>query len=63
MSSIDEIIHDAQDLIHALQNTSPVSPPDKIGNTHKEELIFLAEIFVKATSPAVPLRVPFRGTH
>ena len=61
MSSTDATINAAHDLIHAVYNPSPDIPLLTLGNSHKEELISLAEIFGKSTSPAVPPRVPVRG--
>ena len=60
MSSTDATIHVAQDLIHALQNPEPASPLVALVNSHKEALIFLADIFGTITSPAVPPRVSVR---
>ena len=61
MSSIDAIIHAAKDWIRALKNLAPTSPLVTIWNALKESLGYLADIFIKATSPEVPLRVPFNG--
>ena len=63
MSSTDATIHASRDLIHAIQNTAPEIPLFKIGNSHKEALIYLAEILGKTSSPEVPQRVPFRGSY
>ena len=63
MSSTDATIHAAHDLIHSLQNSESESPPVTLENTHKESLRSLSGIFVKATSPAVPPRVPARGSY
>ena len=63
MSSTDTIIHSAQALIHVIYNPEPASPLVKLINLNKEELIYLADIFVKATSPAVPPKVPVRGSY
>ena len=63
MSSTDAIIHAAQDLFNALKDPSPDIPVGTPGNSHKEALKYLAEIFGKATSPTVPPRVPVRGSH
>ena len=60
MSSMDATYHAAQYLIHTLQNPEPATPLVKLGNGHKEALNTLAEIFIKANPPAVPLRVPVR---
>ena len=60
MYSIDATFHAAQNLTYVLQNTAPANPLSKLGNVHKESLRTLAEIFSKATPPAIPLRVPFR---
>ena len=57
MSSTDDTIHAAQDLVQALQNPAPARPLVKLGNEHKEALIYLSDIFGKAISPAVPPRV------
>ena len=61
MSSTEATIHAAQYLIRALQNPAPAIPLATLGNAHKEALRSLAEIFGKATSPAIPLRMPVRG--
>ena len=63
MSSTDATIHAAQDLIHALDNSSPESQLVTLGNSQKEEFISLLEILGKATSPAVPPKVPIRGSY
>ena len=47
----------AEDIIHELRNPAPISPLVTLGNLHKEAMISLAEIFVKATSQELPLRV------
>ena len=58
MLSTDATIHAEQDLIHALQNPAPDRTLVKLENVNKEALISLSEIFGKATSKAVPQRVP-----
>ena len=63
MSSTDTTIHDGHDLIYALWNTLLAKQIVKLGNSHKEALISLAEIFRKATPPAVPPRVLVRGVY
>ena len=63
MSPTYATIHAAQDLIHALQNPAPASLPVALGNAQKESVIYLAEIFGKATYPSVPPRVPVRGAY
>ena len=63
MSSTDAIIHAAQDLIHALQNLAPANPIVTLGNSFKETLRHPADIFSKATYPAVPLSVPVKGAY
>ena len=60
MSSIDSTYHAAQDLKYLLHNPSPSSPLVKLGHRHKEALKTLADIFRKASPPAVPPRVPVR---
>ena len=45
MSSTDAKIYVAQDLIHTLQNTAPASQLVKLGNSHMESLISLADIW------------------
>ena len=49
ISSTDATIHTAQDLIYTLHNPAIEIPLGKIGNSHKEALISLAEKFRKAT--------------
>ena len=44
-------------------NQAPESPLVTQGNYQKESLVNLEEIFRKATTPAVPSRVPFRGAY
>ena len=63
MSFTDAIIHASQDLIYALQNTTPGSPLVKQGNEHKEALITLSKKSRKANPLEVPPRVPFRGEY
>ena len=63
MSTTDATIHATQDLIHSLQNSEPARPLFTLVNSHKESLRSLSEIFIKATSAAVPLRVPIQGTN
>ena len=63
MSSKDTIIHDAHDLICALHNPAPAISLVKLGNSHKEALRTLSEIFRKQTPPAVPPRVLVRGAY
>ena len=52
MSFTDDAIHTAQYLIRALKNTAPASPLVTLGNSHKETLISLANIFEKSTLSA-----------
>ena len=47
MSSTDAPIHDAHNLIHALQNTAPARPLVKLGNAQKEALRYQSGIFGK----------------
>ena len=63
MFSTDATIHTAQDLIYSIQKPAQASPLFKLENAHKEALISLAEIFIKATPPVVPPRVPVRGSY
>ena len=63
ISSTNATIHAAQDLIHALQTPEPASPLVTLENAHKEALIYLADIFGKSTSPAVPPRVPVNQAY
>ena len=58
ISSIDDTIHAAQDLVFVLQYPSPVVPLVTLVNAHKEALISLAALILKATYLAEPLRVP-----
>ena len=57
IGSTDDVIHPAQDLIHAMQNSEPFRPLVTLGNAHKEALISIADIFEKVTSPSRPLMV------
>ena len=52
MSSADAKIHDSQNLIHAQNNPVPEIPLVKLGNSHKEVFISLAEISRKTTPPS-----------
>ena len=61
MSFIDATFNTTQDLIYALHNPEPKIPLVKLVNSLKELLIYLVEIFIKATPPAVPPRVPVKG--
>ena len=61
ISSTDEKIQSVKDLIYALHNPEPKIPLVKLVNSLKELLIYLVEIFIKATPPAVPPRVPVKG--
>ena len=63
MSSTDAKIYATRYLIHSLHNPSPEIPLVALGNPQKEALRYIADISVKATSPAVPLRVPVRGEY
>ena len=63
MLYIDDTIHAAKYLIHKHQNIEPTSPILTQGNTHKEALRYLAEIFVKANSPAKPPRVTIEEAY
>ena len=63
ISNIDAKFHVTQDLIYALQNLAPENPLDKLGNGNKETLSILAEIFSKASTPAIPLRLPVREVN
>ena len=60
ISSIDATICAA---MYALKNPSPEIPLVKLVNSHQEALRYLAEIFITATPPEVPLRVPIRGAY
>ena len=61
MSTTDETMNAAQDLIHTLQNPSPAIPLVTLVNSHKEALISIEYIFGKSTSPAATPRVPVEG--
>ena len=63
MSSKDSEIHDAQDLIHALQNRAPASPLVTLQTTHNDSLITPSRIFVKASSPEELPRVVHPEQH
>ena len=63
ISSTDATINASQDLVHALQNLEPAILIVTLGNSHKEALISLLDIFGKATSPTVLLRMPVRGAY
>ena len=60
MSSKYATFHAAQALFYVLHNPAPTSPIVKQGDRENEVLRTLAEIFKKATPPAVPSRVPVR---
>ena len=60
MSSVGAIYHYAQDIIYAIHNPEHAIPLVKLGNGNKEALKTLANIFRKANTPVVPLRVPVR---
>ena len=62
MSSTDATIHSAQDLIYSLHNPAPEIPLLKPGNSHKEALINLVEIFKKSTPPPPPPQY-LQGCH
>ena len=63
LSSTNATIHASQYLIIAIQNPATEIPLVTLGNSLKDLLISLEEIFVKATPPAVSLRVPIRGAY
>ena len=63
MSSTDATIHSALELIHALHNLEPGIPLVTLVNLHKESLKYLAEIFAKLTSSAVPPGVTIDGAY
>ena len=56
-------IHVSHDLFDALHNPAPAIPLVKLGNTHKEALISLVEIFGKAPPPELPTRVQVSGAY
>ena len=62
MSSTDAKVRAAQGLICEIHNPAPDIPLVTLGNTHKEALRSLADIFLKPTSPAVPPRVLVEGS-
>ena len=63
ISSTDDNIHAAQDLIHVMKNIEPASPLITLVNAHKEALRSLPDIFGKTTSPVEPLRVPIKEVY
>ena len=63
ISSKDTTIHYAQYLIHALKNPAPNIPLVTLVNDHKEELVSLAYIFGKSTSPESPPRIPIEEAY
>ena len=63
MSSTDDTIHSERDLIHALKNPAPNIPLVTLVNDHKEELVSLAYIFGKSTSPESPPRIPIEEAY
>ena len=63
MSFTDGTIHAAQDLIHVLTDPEPDSLLATLGNSRKEALTSLAEIFEKSNPPAVPPRFPVWGAY
>ena len=60
MSSEYATFHETHDLIYSLQNPALASPLIKLGNGHNEAFSTLYELFRKASSPSVPLKVPVR---
>ena len=61
ISSTGATINSVQDLIHALQNPPSSRTLVTLVNSNKETLRSLYDIFIKRTSPSVPLRVPTEG--